>query len=274
MYKHKISICTIVKKETDLLEWISYHKVVGFDHIYIYNNDDQNLIKLKSNFCTFIEFPGENQQINAYKHFLKNYKKETEYICVIDADEYVVFNEKFSSIKEIIEIFPKDLDSIALNWKMFVNNSDTRSNLVLENKTWQKNIFKNKDEIKILNFHKGIKTLSKTDVIDDIDDPHYFLYNKDPIIYCGDLINKKQIESRVHYKNQLFYLESDPILWINHYYIKSRPEFMYKCEYKGNGMGVVKNYKNELSKFGNNLCEEPTNILNYKNKVLQEMENI
>ena len=37
---HKISICCIVKNEDDLLEWALYHKLIGFDHIYIYDNND------------------------------------------------------------------------------------------------------------------------------------------------------------------------------------------------------------------------------------------
>jgi hypothetical protein len=38
-------------------------------------------------------------------------------------------------------------------------------------------------------------------------------------------------------------------------------------------MGIKKNYKDELRKFESNLCDEPTNILNWRSKVLEEMKN-
>ena len=37
--KYYISICAIFKNEGhNLKEWIEYHKLIGIDHIYLYNN--------------------------------------------------------------------------------------------------------------------------------------------------------------------------------------------------------------------------------------------
>jgi hypothetical protein len=38
-YKYSL-VATARWEENDIVEWIQYHKSVGFDHIYIYSNDD------------------------------------------------------------------------------------------------------------------------------------------------------------------------------------------------------------------------------------------
>lgn len=277
---YKISICAIIKDEKDLKEWIAYHKVIGFDHFYIYDNNE-NPIELNYNFCTHIKFPGKNQQINAYKDFIKNYAKETEYVCLIDADEYVVFKEKYKSVKEIIEEFPEDLDALMLNWKLFANKEEKRNaGLVFDIiRTKQQHISSRgyKQKVSISEFDKNIKTIAKTSTIHDVPNPHHFVHNKNAQVYCGDLINKHPrsfSEKNDLIKNSIYHLETDPLIWVNHYYIKSIEEFRIKCEIRGRAdISSKKNYQKELAKI-NKLINDSNEILVWKQKVLDMMENL
>jgi predicted MPP superfamily phosphohydrolase len=278
---YKISICAIVKNEVDIKEWIAYHRAIGFDHLYIYDNNDEPL-DLNCDFCTFVKFPGETQQINAYKHFIQNYSNQTEYVCMIDGDEYVVFKEKYKDIKEIIQEFPEDLDALILNWKQFINKKERSDGLLFEsNKQWQEyNFCKGyKQPIKRLKYNKNIKTIAKTNTIKDIESPHYFIHNKNAQVYCGDLINKhsrSNNETNDNLANAIFQLETEPLIWINHYYIKSLEEFKYKCEIRGRPTVVEKkNYQKELQSINDgDLREEPTEILNWVDRVKQIMEKL
>ncbi len=277
---YKISICAIIKNELDLKEWLAYHKAIGFDHFYIYDNNE-NPLNLSYDFCTFINYPGRCQQINAYKNFIKNYSNQTEYVCLLDGDEYVVFKEKYKSIKEIIEEFPEDLDAIVLNWKQFINKENKRKEgLVLESiKERQRYDFCKgyKQPITKIEFNKNIKTIAKTNTIKDVSTPHFFIHNKQAQVYCGDLKNKHPrsfSEKNNELLNSMYQLETDPVIWINHYYIKSIEEFRYKCEVRGRPIvEAKKSFYNELKQI-NELVEDSNEILLWKDKVKEIMEKL
>lgn len=245
----KTSICAIIKDEKDIIDWIIYHKLIGFDHLYIYDNNEFPL-KLNFNFCTFIHYPGNFMQLNAYKHYINNFSKEYDYVCLIDGDEYVVINEM--SISESISKFP-DHDVIVLNWKNFINLNKKRPEGLLFDivRNWQ--ITKN-------GYSPVIKSIAKTKYIKDIDNPHYFEYNKKVRILGADFLEQKS-DKIVHN------LKKEPNIWINHYYIKSLEEFKYKCEIRGRAVsGNSKKTNKELNQF-KKLSNKPTPILKWIDKV-------
>lgn len=248
----KISICAIVKDEKDLIEWIIYHKLIGFDHLYIYDNNIKPL-KLNFDFCTVIPFPGDFMQIEAYKHFIKNFSNESNYVCVIDADEYVVIQEQ--NILECISKFPEH-DAIVLNWKTFVNMNEKRPLGLLFDvvRSWQ---------ITGLGYSPVVKSIAKTKYLKDIDNPHYFIYNKKAKILGADFTEQGS-------DKLLFNLNNQPNIWVNHYYIKSLEEFRYKCEIRKRAVsGSSKRFSEEIKPF-NRLSNKPTPILGWVEKVKNE----
>ena len=41
MLKHRFSLVACARwEETQIQEWVEYHKSIGFDHVYLYSNDD------------------------------------------------------------------------------------------------------------------------------------------------------------------------------------------------------------------------------------------
>lgn len=274
---HETAICVIVKDELDLDEWIVYHQEIGFDHIYVYDNNDIPINLDHHQNLTYIHFPGKVQQINAYCDWIKKYKLECKYICVIDADEYVVFNSKYDSVKNVLKNLPDDHDSLILNSKLFVNINETREEgLVLEkNLTWQKFLHRDKWKSKsyLINYSSSVKTFSKTKLIKKIDNPHTFKYYTEHKSYSGDL------KSECVVKNFSHYAKEEPQIWINHYYIKSLSEFRHKCLVRGRATTYEKrNLKKELNgstiRYNPSaiLSSEPTEIVLWKNKVKNKLK--
>ena len=77
--KYQVSICAIFKNEAKYLkEWIEFHRIIGVEHFYLYNNnsDDNYLDVLKTyveqGIVDLIEWPFAQGQISAYRHCVKN----------------------------------------------------------------------------------------------------------------------------------------------------------------------------------------------------------
>ena len=112
-------ICAIALNEEPYIdEWINYHRLLGFSHIYIYDNSDNNTLKDKeSGFVTVIHFPGLVKQLQAYDLFVTTYKDKHSWGAFIDCDEFIVL-KKHNSIIDFLKEYD-DCDGIGLNWLMF-----------------------------------------------------------------------------------------------------------------------------------------------------------
>jgi hypothetical protein len=139
--KYYLSLCLFVKNERYLEEFITYYKILGVEHFYIYDNEstfpvkDRLDHKFYSTYITFIDFPGEYQQLNAYNHFLTNYSDETKWLIVVDGDEYIVPKTCWT-IREFMNGY-EDVEALGINWKMFGTNyyDKIQNGYVIENYT-------------------------------------------------------------------------------------------------------------------------------------------
>jgi hypothetical protein len=117
-----------------LVEWIAYHRALGFDKIYIYtnNNQDGSLGLLKSlhdsGFITLVESDvgeGGNAQVKAYTHALiaNAEVNKYEWCAFIDVDEYICYDEKkFSSFSDYLSwVGSGGADVVALSWVLAAN---------------------------------------------------------------------------------------------------------------------------------------------------------
>ena len=104
-FKYFASVLAIVKDEPDLEEWIAYHRLLGFDHFFLYDNDSKpplsQILGKYSSFITVKHFPGSKVQEAAYQDFLECQEKATEWLAVIDADEFLRL-KKHSTIKDFL----------------------------------------------------------------------------------------------------------------------------------------------------------------------------
>ncbi len=100
MPRHKYSIVACARwEEAFIQEWLEYHRSIGFDHVYLYSNDDDPgpLAKVvapylhgANPFVTLRHWPDAGVQAPIYLHFLETFKHETEWFAFLDIDEFLV----------------------------------------------------------------------------------------------------------------------------------------------------------------------------------------
>jgi len=122
--KYKVSICAIFKNEGKYLrEWIEFHRIIGIEHFYLYNNNSDDNYEtviedyIKLGIVTLIQWPKNQAQMEAYTDCIKKYAKETTWLGFIDIDEFVV-PIKYDSIEEFLNQF-RNRPSVKINWNVF-----------------------------------------------------------------------------------------------------------------------------------------------------------
>lgn len=146
--KYKYSICSIFKNEALFLkEFIEYHRLLGFEHFYFYNNnsDDNYLEVLKpyidADIVTLTEWPVVPGQQKSFEHFYSHYREETNWVSFLDLDEFICPLQA-TSIDEWIKPFEK-YPVILMYWQMFGSSGKLEhdnSQLVIEQyvNSWDK----------------------------------------------------------------------------------------------------------------------------------------
>ena len=122
--KYYLSLCTCFKNETsNLKEWIEYHKLIGVDHFYLYNNNStDNYMDVLAQYIdegvvTLVDFPQTPIQPHCYEHWINTYRKESSWLALTDVDEYLV-PLKDNNIKDWLKKWEK-YPVILIYWKMF-----------------------------------------------------------------------------------------------------------------------------------------------------------
>jgi len=123
-------ICAIAKNEHLYInEWIQYHFNIGFNHIYLFDNDDVGSVFIGNiilpqymDRITIFDVRGIKKyffQPECYNVFYAKYNQTFDWCAFIDIDEYIVLN-KWQNITEMLlsPIFQK-ATSIKLHWHMY-----------------------------------------------------------------------------------------------------------------------------------------------------------
>lgn len=123
--QYKVAICAIFKNEAKYLkEWIEFHKIVGVEHFYLYNNNStdnyQTVLKkyIDDGIVTLIQWEKNQAQMEAYRDCVLNFANDTEWLGFIDIDEYVV-PKKTDDIYSFLKGFSKNRPAVLIYWKIF-----------------------------------------------------------------------------------------------------------------------------------------------------------
>ncbi|MDE6603086.1 MAG: glycosyltransferase family 92 protein [Lachnospiraceae bacterium] len=94
-YSYRISIVLIIQNEASYMrEWMEYHRMLGIEHFYIYDNKSTDDLReflteyIEQGIVTYQYWP--DGQSEAYQHAVDHYKFESKYMAVIDVDEFLV----------------------------------------------------------------------------------------------------------------------------------------------------------------------------------------
>jgi hypothetical protein len=212
-----LSICAVVRDEGRYLrEWLEYHILQGVEHFFIYNNrsvdNTEDILKeyQSYDFVTYENMDDVPVQFKAYNRCLREHGKKSRWISFTDIDEFLVRNSNELQFASALEPFEKH-PGIALSWQGFGSNGhiEFTSRLVL-------NRFTRRGPKP----DKHVKTICQPAMTVCVgQDPHTFYYKH------GSAVNE------LFKKLPKNYAHSEPTaknLWINHYWVKSRGEFLQR----------------------------------------------
>lgn len=230
--KYKVSICAIFRDEAPYLrEWIEFHKIVGVDHFYLYNNfsedNYQDVLRpyIENGDVTLTEWPYYKGQMDAYRDCSERYQNETQWIGFIDIDEFVV-PKKVDTIHEFLKPFSRRA-TVLIYWKFFGSSGFLKrdaARLVTEDFTvsWPKYVNIGKC------FYNTSFELRK-----DFPGVMHLIYGK----YKGVTLPPVNLFDRAVLFGRHWASREDFPIQMNHYYTKSVEEYQSK---KRRGPGYTK----------------------------------
>lgn len=137
--KYTLSIATIFKNEARYLkEWIEYHRIVGVEHFYLYNNGSTDSYRtilapyIREGLVTLIDWPdgpipAEEQrkvyawvfrtQVPSCIDACKRGSLETKWLAMIDLDEFMV-PVTASSMQEVLHQY-ENAPGVMLHWHIY-----------------------------------------------------------------------------------------------------------------------------------------------------------
>lgn len=133
--KTKICLCGIAKLENKYIrEWTEHYLNLGFDKIYLYDNNDidgEDFTEVIADYidCHKVEIINvrgkQNQQIACYNNFYHTYAKKYDWVAFFDIDEFLVLKTDTDIHQYVARAKFKNFDGIAINWKYFDDNDLT-----------------------------------------------------------------------------------------------------------------------------------------------------
>ncbi|MBQ9304363.1 glycosyltransferase family 92 protein [Butyrivibrio sp.] len=144
-YKYDLAFVACILNEARYIEeWIEYHRLVGVDKFYIFDNGSTDNTKeilqkyIDEGIVDLEYFPGKGKQLDMYYKGLRKCRKDAKYVGFIDLDEFVVPTDETKSLVEVLdERFShfSGMAALSINWLVFGSSGHkTRpEGLVIEN---------------------------------------------------------------------------------------------------------------------------------------------
>lgn len=227
-YKCEIGICAVAKnEERDIEEWVIHHLSIGFEKIYIYDNNEV-FGKLTSLLQSYINQDKveiiDCSDINpvqrwAYKHFVRTHRYEVKWAAFIDIDEFIEL-ENDLTIQDFIKSY-KQAQVIVLSWLGYGANGE-----IWKQAGSLKQRFPKPSVIEQVYtpFSMHVKSITKIQYVRKFANPHIptFLWKKHRVSY--NAIGQK-VKANSSYPFMFPLYER---AYIKHYFTKSYEEWLEK----------------------------------------------
>jgi Glycosyltransferase family 92 len=214
--KAYLSAFVIYYNEGDYLrEWIEFHKLVGFERFYLYNNfstDGHREVLapyIADGTVLHREWPVEPAQMAGYHDILERARDETFWLALFDIDEYL-FSPTGERVSDILHRDFEEFPGVGVNEISFGTSGHLTQppGLTIENYVRRCELDKPRNRI--------IKSIVQpSQVIDLGNDPHFFRYSDD---------RRAVTENREPIRASLTESVSVDLLRINHYMTRSQEE--------------------------------------------------
>ncbi len=253
----KICLCVIGKNENYYIkEFTNYYKKIGYNHIFLYDNNDLNderfedIInsEIKRGFVSIINIRGYrgegiNPQLTAYQDCYEKNNKKFNWLSFFDIDEYLELN---SSVNKIDKFFKQEkfihCQIIKLNWLYYTSNNS----LYFENKPLQQRMTIPLYNLKINRHIKStVRGSLPLNYWSKAENPHTSINNFTTCSSSGKIIN-----SSSPYNTPI----EHEYAYLKHYQMKSFEEYCLKIK-RGRPISQYKIYRKKMiyNLFNNNL---------------------
>ena len=219
-FQNYLSAAAIIKNEAPYIaEWIEYHIIMGFTKFYIYDNDSTDNIDeilapyIRGGIVEAVKWPGTGQQSAAYDNAISLHKNSTRWMAFLDLDEFVV-PLSTATVAEFMRTMEK-YSGACINWLVYGDNGHRKktNGLVIER-------FR----------ARSMPEFERNRLVKSIVNPRrVFHMGAHWARFAG---NERAVDPNGRKISKVRAPVIDKIR-INHYYGKSREEFMIK-KYKGN----------------------------------------
>jgi hypothetical protein len=207
-----------------LLEWIAYHRALGFERFVLYDNGSTDggagLVRasVPGPIVTVLEWPRRPAQLAAYRHFIYNFSADFEWAAFIDLDEFLL-PLHCDGIADMLARFT-GFSAVLVHWRVFGPSGwETRPDgLVIENYTWR-----SADDLPVNCHVKSIVRCSG--LLDVTANPHEFQVKGRVCNTRGQAVNLTAIQP----------VPCHDDLVLNHYVTRSRRDWMAKI-HRGSAM--------------------------------------
>ena len=266
------ALCAIMKNEGPyILEWVAFHRIIGFNEIFIYDNDSTDntcdlLASLgRAGIVNSIAWPsvgGVAPQTAAYADVLPRVK--SEWVCFIDADEFVNLKQD-NSIQVFLRRFSEGASAIAMNWRLFGSSSlvTFEADLVMRRFT--------RCSKRLARVNRHCKTIAR---VRDVEEMHIHRCFLKRGLYVDETGQKVEIE-----RLGLTPSTKTDLVQVNHYVVKSREEYELK-RLRGNAnraLGAVDKFRRldeKFFQFHDVNDESDLSIQRFDSKVVEEMKSL
>jgi hypothetical protein len=241
-----VCVVAILKAEEPFInEWIAYHRIIGVDHFFLYDNDPslplKHLLKGHAEYVTVVDWPGEheelpgrNKQTKAYTDSLRRINHR--WVAFIDGDEFIVLR-KHPNLKEFLVQF-EHAGAVLLTWHLFGNNGyyANPKGLITASLTRRRR-----------EPGRMPKSINKVKAILSIENAHT----------CRLKRGFKAVDANKRRYSEILYPGKTEVAHINHYMCRSFENWMNRVE-RGGAAYSKENYpknKDHRWRFERELCE-------------------
>ena len=212
---------------TYLAEWLEFHRLIGCEHMYLYDNGsvDNTADALRpyvdSGFVTWIPWVrferNTHVQKQAYAHALCTFGPQWRWMAFLDIDEFL-FPVEEASLQSILPAY-EDLPAIATHWHTFGTSGHKRrpAGLVIENYTHRARIPSSADSKGKLTRWKSVVDPTRVRAID------VHLFTLDHHV-AGAYDESRRWITKEHGRATT----TSRVLRLNHYFTRSEEDYSAK----------------------------------------------
>jgi hypothetical protein len=172
---HYLAACAIYRDEADnLAEWLEFHRLVGFERFYLYNNfsSDHHLEVLaryiEEGLVVLHDWPHYPGQFQAYDHCIASHGAEARWIGFFDLDEFL-FSPTYQPVSEVLTDY-EQWPGICVNLPRFGTSGHKTKpeGLVIENYLVRLQVLA----------ERTVKSIVDPAAVDRCRNAHEFIYNR------------------------------------------------------------------------------------------------